>query len=361
MIKIARLMLYWGLPPLVLYLVLTRIDVDRLGQLVSNAELRFILLGIVLIVLVVASGAMRWHFLLIRYGCASQPFAKSLNEYWKSIAIGVFIPGSLGSDAYRVMVLGRQKGYYLRSAFVILVEKIGSLFSCAILIAALYPLLAPNHLPPVVSQIVDALYSFFLLGIALVLFVILVRRKSWVGRLADAFSTRLEALARRVASRSSTPPAEEERSPRTKLSLLLSMFSPAVALPTVAVSLAIYLVSAAQSQLYFQGLGYDIPFVVNLFVTPLLFLLFILPISFGGIGIREGASIMLYGAFGVPAETALVVSFCSLLAMLLSYAIGAALFLFSKHRQNAGGVPGGKKIPGSEHGVVESTHLESGK
>ncbi|MBK8401753.1 MAG: flippase-like domain-containing protein [Propionivibrio sp.] len=316
-----------------LYLIFRRIDLVGLQQLIANADILPILAGVVLNVLVVAIGAMRWHTLLRRYADASHHLVTSFCEYWKSLAVGVLVPGSLGSDAYRVMLVGRQKGYYLRSAFVIGIEKLAALFSCALLIASLYPLLAPNHLPGVVARIVDALYLIFLVGIVFSLFIVVVRGQSWVGRLAEAFNARLEALARRVASLASTPRAEEEQAPGAGLALVLTMFSPAVVLPVVALSLVTYLVSALQAQLYFQGMGYGIPFSVNLFVTPLLFLLFSLPISFGGIGIREGAFILLYGAFGVPAEIALVVSFCGLLGILLTYAVGASLFFLSKDRQ----------------------------
>lgn len=333
LLRITRRVLYWSLPPLMLYLIFRRIDLVGLRQLVSNADLRPILAGVALNGLVIAIAAMRWHALLRRYCCSPHRIFTSLFEYWKSLAAGMLVPGSLGSDAYRVMLIGRQKGHFLRSAFVIGVEKLAALFSCALLIAGLYPLLAPNHLPSVVARIVDALYLTFLVGIVFSLFVVVVRRQSWVERLAAAFNARLEALARRVASFASTPRAEEEQAPGAGLALVLTMFSPAVALPVVVFSLVLYLVSAAQAQLYFQGLGYHIPFSVNLFVTPLLFLLFTLPISFGGIGIREGAFILLYGAFGVPAEIALMVSFCGLLGILLTYTVGASLFFVSKDRQ----------------------------
>lgn len=332
LLKFVRPLVYWSLPPVVLYLIFRRIDLANLRHLVANADLRPIVLGIVLNTLVVAIAAMRWHTLVCRYGCASPSVVASISEYWKSLAVGVLVPGSLGSDAYRVMLLGRQKGYYLRNAFVVGIEKLGALFSCTALIAGLYPLLEPNHLPGVVSRIVDGLYLIFVFGIAFSLCVLVVRRRNWIVRLGRALNARFEALARRVASRASTPQSEEDRSPTTGLAILLSMFSPGVAVPTVALSLAIYLVSAFQAQLYFHGLGYYIPFSVNLFVSPLLFLLFILPISFGGIGIREGAFILLYGAFGVPAEIALAVSFCGLLGILLSYAIGASLFFLGRRR-----------------------------
>jgi uncharacterized protein (TIRG00374 family) len=344
-----RRALYWGLPPLILYLIFRRIDLEQLGRLVSNANLLLILSGIAMLVPVVVLGALRWHFLMRRYDCASLPVAASIGEYWKSLAVGLLVPGSLGSDAYRVMVLGRQKGYYLRSAFVIGVEKLAALFSCAVLIAGLYPLLAPNHLPSGVAHAIDALYVIFIAGVSFAMFAILVRRQSWVWRLAEAFNARLEAMTRRVTALAPTQPTQEESTPRTGLALMLSVFSPGVAVPMVGLSLAIYLVSAAQSQILFQAFGYEIPFTVNLFITPLLVLLYALPISFGGIGIREGAFILAYSAFGVPPETSLIISFSGFLGNLISYGIGASLFFLSKHRRHSDEVPEVMLPPEGQH------------
>lgn len=361
LMRFARRALYWSLPPLILYIIFTRIDLGRLELLASEADLFMILLGVLLVVLGVAVGALRWHALLHRYGCGPLPIATSIGEYWRSLAVGVLVPGSLGSDAYRVMILGRRKGFYLRSAFVIGVEKIAALFSCAFLIASLYPLLAPNQLPSKLAQVIDALYVIFLAGIAFAVFIALVRRQDWTRRLAVAINARLQTMAHRIASFAPTPLAQEEKSPDTALALMLSAFSPSVALPTVGLSLTILLISAIQSQLFFQGLGYDLPFSINLFVTPLLFLLFTLPISFGGIGIREGASILLYGSFGVPAEMALVVSFCSLLSMVFSCAIGAGLLLMRKNRLGIDGSQDGPLTWQSHIGVVGSTNSNSKK
>jgi hypothetical protein len=332
-LTVARRLLYWGLPPLILYFIFRRIDLQQLGQIVSNADLPLILTGTAMQLPVVVLGALRWHYLIRHYECASFTLARSVGEYWKSVAVGILVPGSLGSDAYRVMTSGRQKGFFLRSAFVIGVEKLAALFSCAVLVATLYPLLGANHLPAMVADMIDVLYVLFLSGIAFAISVILIRRQDWAQRLAGAFSAKIGALAQRVASMSPTVVRQETTSPSDSLSLVLSMFSPAVALPVVTLSLAIFLVSATQSQVYFQALGYPISFSINLFITPLLFLLVTLPISFGGIGVREGAFILAFGAFGVPAETALAVSFCSLLSILLVDGIGACLFLLSKRRQ----------------------------
>lgn len=326
--RVIRLTLYWGLPPLILYLIFRRVDIGQLEQLASNANWFLVLSAIAMLVPVVVLGGVRWLVLMRRYDCGSLSVATSVVEYWKSLATGLLVPGSLGSDAYRVMLLGQRNGLYLRNAFVVGVEKLAALFACAVLVGSLYPLLAPNHLPGAVAHLVDAIYLVFLAGILFFLSAFFVSRKNWGKRLIDAINARFASLARRVASLSAHPPSQEEQTPRsTGVALMMSAFSPAVAFPAVGLSLAIYLVSAAQSQLLFHAFGYEIPFAVNLFITPLLFLLYALPISFGGIGIREGAFILAYSAFGVPAETSLIVSFSGLLGNLISYAIGAGLFL----------------------------------
>jgi uncharacterized protein (TIRG00374 family) len=338
--RVIRLTLYWALPPLILYLIFRRVDIGQLKQLASNANLFLVLSAIAMLVPVVVLGGIRWLVLMRRYDCGSLSVATSVVEYWKSLAAGLFVPGSLGSDAYRVMLLGQRNGLYLRNAFVVGVEKFSALFACAVLIASLYPLLAPNHLPGAVAHLVDAIYLVFLAGIFFFLSVFFVSRKNWGKRLIDAINARFAGMARRVASLSTPPTSQEEQTPRTGVALLKSAFSPAVALPAVGLSLAIYLVSAAQSQLLFHAFGYEIPFVVNLFITPLLFLLYALPISFGGIGIREGAFILAYSAFGVPAETSLIISFSGLLGNLISYAIGAGLFLRSSRSQQTDDITG---------------------
>ena len=59
---------------------------------------------------------------------------------------------------------------------------------------------------------------------------------------------------------------------------------------------------------------------------------FLLPISFGSLGIREGAYVLFYGAFAVPMETALLVSFFNLLGMLLNNLVGGIILALNPNR-----------------------------
>lgn len=323
--------LSWSLPPVILWIVLRRIDFDRLLALLANADGRLIVSGMAISALIVGAGAARWHWLMNRYGLGDQPYRRTLADYWKSLAIGVVAPGSLGSDAFRVVLLGRPLGQYLRAMFIIVLEKLGALAACLILLAGLFPLVAPNGLPgwPVAPQTV---LLIGVLGIASIVVVArLIRRQPWGALAARWLTVRMDGLAQRVARWAGTEAARQIPRPGTG-TLIASAFSLPVAVPTTLLSLLVFALSATQAQLFFVALGTPVPYQVNLFIAPLLFLAFTLPITVGGVGVREAAFVLFYGAFGVSAEAALAVSTCGLASLLLSHGLGALLFLLSRRR-----------------------------
>jgi uncharacterized membrane protein len=61
--------------------------------------------------------------------------------------------------------------------------------------------------------------------------------------------------------------------------------------------------------------------------------IFLLPISFGSIGIREGAYIFFYGIFGMGQEAALLLSFLTLAGAFLNVFIGAIVLQISSVRK----------------------------
>ena len=112
--------------------------------------------------------------------------------------------------------------------------------------------------------------------------------------------------------------------------MIIPLLRPRFLLLMLFLSLSIHIITAFINQILFCSLGYDLPIIVNIFLTPIFFFIYLLPISFGSLGIREGANIVLYGLFGVPAEIALLISFYNLSGILLNNAIGGILILVNK-------------------------------
>jgi len=63
---------------------------------------------------------------------------------------------------------------------------------------------------------------------------------------------------------------------------------------------------------------------------PLIMVLIMLPVSFNGIGIREGSFVAFFAMVGVSSADAFVVSFTVSLLMTLTTAFGGLIYLFDK-------------------------------
>lgn len=320
--------LYWALPPALLAILFSRIDVGRFLQLARHVDAALVLAGMGLSLGIVATGALRWHLLVRSHRDLRPTWGASLVSYWRCLSMGALTPGSLGADALRVMALGRQTRRFVEAAWLLLTEKAAALLACVVLLIVLLP----AHLPPpwgLPGPSTTAVITPFglVVGVAALMTVLGLAMMAWRPRFRSA-SRRLRAWAIRLGRRvdrlrPTTKGASRAVShPRSSRPVLSGTLLGLVGL----VSVAVFVLSAAQAHLFFAAIGHPVSYAVNLCVTPLLFLVFAVPISFGTLGVREVAFVVLYGAFGVPAEQALLVSFLGLCALLSSHAVGALLW-----------------------------------
>lgn len=317
----------WLFGILILCLVFKNIDLNQFKLSIEKAEPWLIILGLVHAPVLIFIAAFRWHFLLNQYFNARLSVNFVLSHYWKGIALGFFTPASLGLDAYRIVISGSRFGEYTASTAIIIVEKLLALLTCMSIIVVLYPIV-PITLTPEFGKIFYLIYIILFLFILLFIGIIIVLRN----KMLLLFLKKIENYIGRILSKISNKIKIGTKLKTTKFSfrsLVQPLVNPKIAI-VIALSFGIQLVSAIKSQIFFCALDYDIPFIVNLFAAPLIYFIFILPVSFGSLGIREGVYILLYGLFGVPIEIALIVSFLNLSGMLLNNLIGGTLLLASK-------------------------------
>ncbi|WP_328983520.1 lysylphosphatidylglycerol synthase transmembrane domain-containing protein [Thiorhodovibrio winogradskyi] len=330
-VPLIRRAIYWGLPPLILFLIYRRIDLEQLLELGRSANPGLIGLGVLMIIPLIFLGAMRWHQLARGYDCTRLSGSQSFRAYWFSLALGVFTPGSLGSDVYRIALGGRQTGRYLRGAFVIAVEKVAALLSCVMLITAIYPFLTFTSVSTELESIMRLAYLALLLGI-LTLLVLGFSLRSRIGvKFIRGIWSRITLLANRAVKAIPGPTADIDEMSADPRILFQALVSVRIAAPLILLSVTIHVIGAIQGQIFLQAQGYDLPFLVNLFIAPLNVLVLTLPITVGGVGVREGAFVLFYGAFGVPTDTALLISLYSFISVLFGHTIGGLIFLTERY------------------------------
>lgn len=333
--RVLRRIIYWVAPPILMFLILRRVDFIHLRQTAIRCNLWLVVLGICYYPLVTIVGSLRWRVAVAEFSDIRRPLYYFVRHYWIGMVLGVFSPGQIGLDVYRIAVVGRDFGRYIQLAFSIMIEKCMALLSAVALVVCLYPTASQFNIQyaNILNQLVNMSYciltAVIITGCAFAFF-----GRKWIMRFFLLHGSSIVArLFRRMRNVTDCQPSIiEAQSPDTIIALFCRTKP---FLMILATSFFIQILSAIGSQIIFRAVGYDLPFVINLFVCPLFYFIFLLPISFGSIGIREGTYILLYGLFGVPMEVALLVSLLNLLGIMTNSAIGALFIWCSRSTRPA--------------------------
>lgn len=330
-LKRLRRLLYWLLPVIILAVVFSRIDFAALGRTARQADTFLALAALFSFPMFMVLGGLRWNRATSRYCNRAIPLSFSVQHYWAGLALGIFVPGSVGWDAYRVIVAGRRYGHYAMNAAVILVEKMLALLACATLVSLAYPFVTLSTDVPLLRELIDWSHILLLGMIGLLFLVIYFSRLEFSRALAGKAESYMLNLVSRVLGR---PAAEAGAQPGYSYfhAAMAPLHRPRFLLELLVLSIAILSLSALINQLLFRAVGHELPFVVNLLLAPMFFLIFVLPISVGGVGVREASYITLYGLFGVPVETALLVSFLVFAGDIFNSLIGALLLYVDRNK-----------------------------
>lgn len=358
--RLLRRLLRWLLPLAILVAIAVSIDVALFLDTLADTNPWIALAGILLLPTRNAIAALRWRMLLA-FGFGSAPGTGWVfRQYWTGLALGYFTPSSAGLDVYRIAAATRRTGRLAVNVALVLLEKGLALVSCTVLILAVVPLLPGlrGEQDGLVRQLWLGAWGVLLLAVVALALAALVLRSRLAERIATS-AQRLFAHLANKARRSTevTDPPGEGSAPATDWTDMLGpVLRPGKLGALLGASMAIQLASAAGNHVMFQAAGYDLPFVAHLFVVPVLYILFALPISFGSLGVREGAFIVLYGLFAVPAELALLVSILNLAGIMLNNVIGAGVMALHGRGDKPATGPGaqrarraGEQPSGGEH------------
>jgi uncharacterized membrane protein YbhN (UPF0104 family) len=285
-----------------IWLLYQRIDNEQLWQSIQGvgATTLFTALGLQLASTLTA--AFRWS--LIQKWLGDPPNTVFyLKSYFKGSLFNQLLPTSIGGDAYRIFENGHRIGDHKEAFFGVFIDRIAGLLGLLLLNAvALWwlPELLPNNIAHGISIILA-------IGFAGALFGLLMHK-------LPAWKLPLWSSLQKLSSRF----AQVYNCPRTisiqmGLSAITHLFSMLV------------LVTLGQA----LGLNFDL--LVYLVVIPPVILLTLLPLSFAGWGIREGAMIGIFALIGAPEAPVLALSIIYGLTLIAASLPG--LWFFTKDRQ----------------------------
>lgn len=272
---------------LLIYLLAFQVNLRQLWQVVCQARWGYLLLALVLMVAGTALRAVRWRVLLQALNI-TVPLWRLVHLYFVGAFFNVFLPTGLGGDAVRVAELARSTRRVPEVAGATLVDRATGLWVLFVLALLALPfsrgLLPPQWLAVIgIGALAGVLGGWMAMGTPLI---------PWLGR-----RVRLPAqdkLARFYRS--------------------VSQLGYATLTRACLISLAFDVLLIAFNVLVACCLGIKQPLGIFLLFTPIISFSLTLPISVGGLGVREQTYVLLFGALGVSAAAATAMS-------LLNYAL----------------------------------------
>ena len=286
------------------------LDWQHLSEVVFHVRLEYVWIAPILLLVGLYCLGIRWVFLLKHFGVQLAP-KDSFIYYLVSNFYNIILPGAISGDIVRVGICAfKKKQSVLAIATTALLERVFGLL-VVLFIGSVGILLLSENLR---SQMGTTLLITILLISTGTLFGAVI---SWI--LIGTFPVRwLEAKTKQIRILS-MPVKMLQQLRQIPLSACLIIFS-VNALSQIFDILASYSLSKA--------ISLNLPLIILFVVIPIVYITTVLPISLGGLGVREGVLTILLARVGIQASDAITFSLALYLNRVIIALIGGLLQVF---------------------------------
>lgn len=311
---------------LIVFLVKTQIkDFPTIIEILKSSNKILLLLSLLTHVFGIWITAFRWRTLL-----DTQNVKLSTGALSVTVLIGFFfnnfLPTSIGGDVFRTYDASKKGKIPLgTSASVIIVERFSGVVSASVFaIVALFLGFTAIGNQPIIIPIV----IFFIISV--IIAIIIINPSAFgVRRLFNRFKF-LRKIKEKLSNIFNTF-ASFKKHKVVLLKVLIYSF-----LLQFAVVLNYYLAALA--------LGIDLGLAAFIFIVPVVSIIAMIPISIGGIGLRENSLVFIMVALGVVSEEAALCSLLLLLMLILVGMVGGIVYIVRPYFEGRFGETAGKDI-----------------
>ncbi len=288
---------------LIAFLIITRFsDIQSIAVILKSVNKNLILLALLASLFNIWITAVRWKTLLntqkVRLGTGTLTVSVSIGFFFNN-----FLPTTIGGDVFRTYDAAKKGNIPLgTSASIILVERFSGVVS-----AATYAIIAlflgftvignkPVIIPIIIFFAIAAILAFLIINPSILRLEKLFNRFNFLGKLRARLSSAYGTL---------------KSFKRFKIALIKVLLYSFLLQFTFILS---YFLAA-------RSLGIELSLASFVFIVPVVAAIAMIPISIGGIGLRENSLVFIMVAMGVTNEKAAI---CSLIIFIMLILIGLA-------------------------------------
>ena len=288
--------------------LLFNIDIDQILRLCKDADWHFlVILAPIIFIACIFINVLRWK-LILKQQEINTSFWQLFVIYIKGTFLSSFLPGGITTgDIYRMYSLGRDTGKKALSISSVLMERAIGVFSLLTLsLGSLYYSIFITNNEIFVPLVIPVLFMTALFS-AVSAFSIIFIKRGYFNKSNNSIMLKLQYFINTI------PNYFSNKTILVEAFLLSLLFQFTIVVWTYAVSYA---------------LDISISFLVLCVTIPLINLLTILPLSIGGIGVRETAYVFFLVPFGLEPSEAISISLISVLLQTVLRLLAGAVFFW---------------------------------
>lgn len=296
-----------------LALVVSRIDLQKTGVILSQAYLPLVVAMFVVLCCQVVLSAYKL-LVLVRCRWPRMTLGRMVRVVLVSLFVGVFFPGTVGTEVARMWGVARQTADRAMSFTAVIMDRLLGL--AGLMTVVLAGVLVDEHG-------ILAVFKYWAAGgLILIVAGLVVMMSEPFGRWMDRLCRGGDGGAVRGKIRKVYECVQDFRSHRWAL------------VRAYGLGIAYNLLRAVGIYTGARALGVEAPLSAFLIVIPLTILAVQLPMTIGGFGVRELAYVSMLKLYGVPADAALAISFLQIIVGWTAEILpGAALFIWGRSIQ----------------------------
>jgi uncharacterized protein (TIRG00374 family) len=251
----------------------------------------------------------RWYIILNLYNI-KQSFSKVLSIIFISNSIGHLLPGGVGTDVVR--------SYQLSKENEIITDVVASVFIDRII--GVLAMLLVAFITSVFGIVYYNMSNILAIstGSVLIFFMLLIRYAPYLGNV-NTYSPS-NKLGQKLVNFFSN----------IQSVVVATKIPSAVLISLVLLSLLVQVLRCTIFLLIFISLQSELDPILFFIFIPMLFILMLLPVSIGGLGVRESGLFYFLGGFGASIEACTASGFIFYLLQLISLIPGLLLIIFKK-------------------------------
>ena len=283
-----------------LSVLLRKLDLAQIRHNLAHVHWLYLLPALVMILFEPVVMAFKWN-LLLRHKGIRAGLPNVIRLLFMSNFISIIFPTALGADALRVYFLKRQKHSLAHATASLLADRMIALAALSLLslvgIAAAWPLVSDRH-------VIWIVVTTGVVGLAAIGAVV----SDTAFHLGQRIRRRLDA----AGSAPSGPMRQIQRIAGVVEEVHASTRSYAAAPRLLAgvflLTVGVQVLRTFQIHFLFRAVGAPVPVFQEFAFVPMIILVTLLPISYWGFGVKEGAFAFFFSSVGVAATVSVSVS-----------------------------------------------------